>query len=244
MSPLVVIVSGGSRGLGAGIVRRLLDEGHRVAAFSRSQTDFTQGLSRDKDLAGRWHFETVDAADGAALLGFVRSVHARLGRIDALVNNAGVARDGVLALADEADMDLMLAVNVKAALVLAKECSRLMIEQGSGNIINIASIVAERGFSGLSVYAATKAALLGMTRSLARELGPKNIRVNAIAPGYLATEMSQGMTPRQQEQIIRRTPLSRLGSVDDVVPWVSFLLSDESRFVTGQVITIDGGASV
>jgi 3-oxoacyl-[acyl-carrier protein] reductase len=119
-----------------------------------------------------------------------------------------------------------------------------MLAQGHGNIINVSSIIALRGFSGLVGYAATKAGLVGMTRALARELGGRNIRVNAIAPGYLETEMSESLSDEGKAQIIRRTPLQRLGTVADVVPWVQFLLSSRSGFVTGQVITIDGGASI
>jgi 3-oxoacyl-[acyl-carrier protein] reductase len=128
-------------------------------------------------------------------------------------------------------------------LLFAKECSRLMLLGERGSIINISSIVAENGFSGLVTYSATKAAMLGMTRSLARELGARNIRVNAIAPGYLETDLSQGLSARQREQIVRRTPLGRLGKSDDVVPVVEFLLSSASSFITGQVLTVDGGAT-
>ncbi len=138
----------------------------------------------------------------------------------------------------------MLDVNLRASLLLAKECSRSMLSQGSGNIINIASIIAERGFRGLSAYAATKAGMIGFTRSLARELGARNIRVNAIAPGYLETDMSNSLQEKQREQIVRRTPLGRLGKVEDVIPVIQFLLSPASQFITGQVITVDGGASV
>ena len=164
--------------------------------------------------------------------------------MDALVNNAGIAHDGVLALTSDDSIAQMLDINLKAALVLARESVRPMLVQGSGNIINISSIIAQRGFTGLSAYAATKAGMIGMTRSLAREVGPRNIRVNAIAPGYLETEMSEGLSDTQRQQILRRTPLGRLGTGDDIAPVVAFLLSDASRYITGQVITVDGGASV
>src|SRR5262249_28152188 len=149
----------------------------------------------------------------------------RFGRIDALVNNAGVAHDGVLATMPDEQIQQMLSVNLQAALLLSKECSRLMLLEQGGVIVNISSIIGEHGFSGLAAYAATKAGLLGMTRALARELGPRNIRVNAVAPGYLDTEMSHGLSEAQRAQIVRRTPLSRLGQVDDVVSVVDFLLS-------------------
>jgi 3-oxoacyl-[acyl-carrier protein] reductase len=164
--------------------------------------------------------------------------------LDALINNAGVAQDGVLAMMPEEQIERMLQVNLQAALLLTKECVRWMLLQGQGNIISVSSILAERGFSGLAAYAATKAGLIGMTRSLARELGPRQIRVNAIAPGYVETEMSDSLDMQQRQQIIRRTPLGRLATTEDIVPVVEFLLSPASQFITGQTIVVDGGASV
>ncbi len=237
-----ILISGGSRGLGQALCSGLLADGHRVATFSRTPSEYIRQAS--DQYGDRFFYRQVDAADAAALHAFVADAHARWGVPYALINNAAVAIDGVLALAREEDLERMLDVNLKAALVLAKECSRLMLTQRRGVILNIASIIALRGFSGLVGYAATKAGLLGMTRALAREVGGRNIRVNAIAPGYLETEMSAALSPEQRAQIIRRTPLGRLGRAEDVVPWVRFLLSDEAAFVTGQVITVDGGASI
>jgi 3-oxoacyl-[acyl-carrier protein] reductase len=237
-----VLISGGSRGLGQAMVESLLADGYNVATFSRSATPFT--TQTERNLSDRFLYESIDATNLEALRAFVKRTSERFGEITALINNAAVAVDGVLALAREEDLDRMLDVNLKAALVLSKECSRLMLAQGHGHIINVSSIIALRGFSGLVGYAATKAGLVGMTRALARELGARNIRVNAIAPGYLETEMSGSLSEEGKAQIIRRTPLNRLGTVDDVVPWVKFLLSPQSRFVTGQVIAIDGGASI
>ena len=236
----VVVVSGGSRGIGLAIVRGLLASGHRVATFSRTP------MSADDLAAGsdRLLWQSVDATQAAALRQFVAAAEQRFGRIDALVNNAGVAHESVLPLATESQIDQMLRVNVQAALLLARECVRVMLLQGEGNIVNIASIIAQRGFAGLSVYAATKAALIGMTLSLARELGPRQIRVNALAPGFVETEMSASLDENQRQQIVRRTPLGRLATCDDIVPVVEFLLSPASRFITGQTLVVDGGASV
>jgi 3-oxoacyl-[acyl-carrier protein] reductase len=237
-----ILISGGSRGLGQAMCEALLADGHRVATFSRRRSEFTR--QAQTQYPDRFWSAEVDAADSGALYDFVRQTHDRFGQLDALINNAAVAIDGVLALAREEDLEQMLDINLKAALILAKECSRLMLAQRRGVILNISSIIALRGFSGLVGYAATKAGLVGMTRALARELGSRNIRVNALAPGYLETEMSAGLSEQQREQIVRRTPLGRLGTAADIVPWVRFLLSDEAAFVTGQVIAIDGGASV
>ena len=179
-----------------------------------------------------------------ALVAFVAGAHQRFGSIDGLINNAGIAHDRVLALTTDQQIDQMLQINLRASIVLARECSRLMLAQNSGSIVNISSIIAHRGFSGLATYAATKAGMLGLTRSLARELGPRQIRVNAVAPGYLETDMSSGLDDHQKQQIIRRTPLGRLGTVHDVVPLVEFLLSPASQHITGQVFTVDGGASI
>ena len=177
----------------------------------------------------QFFYRAFDAADAAALRSFVQATYDRFGRIDALVNNAAVAHDGLLATLPEEHIDQMLDVNLRAALLLAKECSRLMLLSDGGAIVNISSIVGEHGFSGLAAYSATKAGLIGMTRALARELGPRNIRVNAVAPGYLETELSKSLSREQREQIIRRTPLALLGRVEDVIPAVDFLLSAGRR---------------
>jgi len=242
--PRAIIVSGGSRGLGLAIVRRCLALGDRIATFSRgSSAEFAQ-LAAEPHHAARLFHQQLDAADADALRAFVASAHQRFGRIDVLINNAGLGHDGVLALMAEDKIDQMLAVNLRASLLLAKECARVMLDQGAGQIISIASIIAERGSTGLAAYAATKAGQIGMTRSLARELGPRGIRVNAVAPGYLETEMSASLPEEQRQRIIRRTPLGRLGRAEDIVPVVEFLLSPAAAFITGQVLTVDGGASL
>ena len=237
-----IILTGGSRGLGQAIAESLLDAGHRVIAVSRKPTEFTQRATNE--FSGQFEFQPIDIRDSEALHNLAKETYSRFGRIDGLINNAAVAFDGVLALSRDEDIDAMLDINLRASILLARECSRYMLLRRSGVIVNVASIIASRGFSGLSTYAATKAAMIGFTKSLARELGPKNIRVNAIAPGYLETEMSAALSDSQRQQIVRRTPLGRLGTAKDVAPWVTFLFSPASQFVTGQVITIDGGSSL
>lgn len=240
----VIIVSGGSRGLGAAIVAHLLDNGDVVATISRRPSEAVDRWRSDRSIADRFVFQQLDVTDSERLKQFVEAVHDRFGRIDALVNNAAVAGDGLLATADEASLERMLDVNLKGMIRLTRECVRLMLLASRGCIVNVASIAALRGAAGLSIYSATKAGVVGFTRSLAREVGPRGIRVNAVAPGYLETDMSAGLSSEQRERIVRRTPLGRLGTVGDVVPCVEFLLGEASGFMTGQVLAVDGGASV
>ena len=233
---MAVIISGGSRGLGLTLVRHYLSKGHNVASFSRKRSDAVSTLAQDHPSS--FQFTEVDAAHAESLRQFVADVKTRFEKIDSLINNAGLAHDRVLPLMTDDQIEQMLDVNLKASLILSRECARIMLTQSKGTII------AQRGFSGLAAYAATKAGMIGMTKSLARELGPRGIRVNAVAPGFLDTEMSGSLEDRQRDQIIRRTPLGRLGTTEDVVSTVHFLTSEASQFITGQVITVDGGASI
>jgi 3-oxoacyl-[acyl-carrier protein] reductase len=237
----VVIVTGGSRGLGAGIVQSYLDTGDVVATCARSRTDQIDKWLRDPATRDRLLFREVDLSDRAATTAFVKDVFDQWGRIDVLVNNAGVARDGVLGLASEDDIDAVIDLNLKGTLQITKLVSRRMLAHGRGNIVNISSIVGLSGYRGLSVYSATKAAMDGLTRALARELGSRGIIVNSVAPGYLRTEMSHGLDEAQLGQIVRRTPAGRLGEPADVARLVQFLTAAENDYLTGQVIVIDGG---
>jgi len=236
----VALVSGGSRGLGKAIVEALLTAGYRVATFSRTETDFIREL-RAGPLAERLKWQELDATDFDGLRAFAKETAQSFGRLDVLINNAGIAVEGVLPLMRGDEIHRVLAVNLEAAIVLAQVCSRLMLTRDGGVILNISSIIGTRGYSGLAAYSATKAGMDGLTRSLARELGPRGIRVNSVAPGYLDTEMSTTLDPGQRQQIVRRTPLGRLGTVADVVGLVRFLLSSEAAFITGQTLVVDGG---
>ncbi len=235
----VVLISGGSRGLGLAMVRSLLDQGSRVATFSRRPGE---PIERLKEKYGEsFSFFEGDMSDQASLGSVVKRVEKDCGPIDVLINNAGIATDGVLATMQPGQIEQVIAVNLTGTLLLTRLVVRQMVVRSRGSIINISSIIGLRGYAGLAAYSATKAGLDGMTRGLARELGPRNIRVNSIAPGYLETEMTHGLGDTQRNQIVRRTPLGRLGTPDDVVGAVHFLLSPEAGFITGQVLVIDGG---
>jgi 3-oxoacyl-[acyl-carrier protein] reductase len=239
----VVLVSGGSRGLGGALVEDLLARGHAVAPFSRSESPLVADLRRRYPGDGAFSWEALDATDHEGLRRLVQRLHRRHGRLDALINNAAVGLDGLLALMPVADIQRCLAVNLESVLLLTRACVRVMLHQGGGSIVNVSSVNGLRGHRGVSVYSATKAALDGLTRSLARELGPRRIRVNAVAPGFFDTAMAQGFGEGERQRIVRRTPLGRLGSVADLVGVVRFLLSAEASFITGQTLVVDGGFS-
>ena len=241
MAPTVTIVSGGSRGLGLALVEMLLARGDTVATFSRSGSPAVEAHAAAA--AGRLVHERLDAADPAAVRGFVARVAGRCGRIDHCIANAAVAHEGVLATTSDDAIDALLAANLKGSIVLARECVRQMLVQSGGcpSVTLVSSIVAARGSPGLSVYAATKAGLEGFARSLARELGPRGIRVNCVAPGFLETDLSASLAAGDRDRIARRTALGRLGTPADVVGAVAWLTSPAASFITGQVITVDGG---
>jgi len=236
----VALVSGGSRGLGAELVSGFLERQYWVATLSRTKTPFITNMLR----AGKrrnFHSSAVDGRDHEALRAFVKKVGERLGRIDVLVNNAGIATEGILPIMRTRDIVEAIDVNLTAALVLAQACSRFMLRQGSGCIVNVSSVHAIRGHAGVGVYSATKAALDGLTRSLARELGPRQIRVNSVAPGYFDSDMVSDMPEEQKQRIARRTPLGRFASIDEIANAVHFLTSDQASFITGHILVVDGG---
>ena len=236
------LVSGGSRGLGLAVVERLLARGDSVATFSRSGSESLAALAAKHP--GRLLIESLDAADASALRGFVERAAAAFGSIDHCIANAAIAHEGVLATATDAEIDAMLAVNLRGSIVLVREAVRqMLVKAEQPSVTLVSSIVASHGSPGLAVYAATKAGLEGFARSLARELGPRGIRVNAVAPGFLETDLSASLSADNRSRIIRRTPLGRLGLPADVVGAIDFLSSPRAAFITGQVLTIDGGAS-
>ncbi len=237
-----VVITGGSRGLGAGLVQSFLDSGDRVATCARSATPAIERWSADPALADRFMFGTADLLARGDIERFVASVFDRWGQIDVLVNNAGIARDGILGLLSEDDLDTVVDLNLKGTLWITKLVTRHMLAAGrGGRIVNVSSIVGLSGYRGLSVYSATKASLDAITRALARELGSRGIMVNSVAPGYMRTEMSHGLDEQQLQQIVRRTPAGRLGEPEDVARAVQFLAAPENTYITGHVLVMDGG---
>ncbi len=238
--PKVIVVTGGSKGLGQGFVRSFLQEGHIVATFSRSQTPFIKEM-QNSEYADRFYWEKIDMTDFNKVNAFIKKVFKKFGKIDGLINNAGMLVQGVLTLMNSQDISNLVALNLEACIRTTQSCVKCMLQQGSGSIINISSLNAIRGNPGVSVYSATKAGIDGFTRSLARELGPRSIRVNSIAPGYVETEMTSILHEALKKRILKRTPLGRLGTVEDIVNAARFLISDESQFITGQTLSVDGG---
>jgi 3-oxoacyl-[acyl-carrier protein] reductase len=235
-----VILSGASRGLGLVLARALLDAGYTVSTFSRRPTEFTDELAARPD----GFATTCDLSDGDALKAFVRDASKKLGTPWAVVNNAALVKDDLLTMLPDDHIRQMIDVNLTGTLLLTKIALRRMILAREGRVVNISSIVGIRGYRGLVPYAATKAALDGMTRALAREVGEAGITVNSLLPGYLETEMTAEMDPAQLDQIVRRTPVGRLGKPEDCVGALLFLLSDASSFVTGHSLVVDGGITV
>jgi 3-oxoacyl-[acyl-carrier protein] reductase len=236
----VALVTGGSRGLGAELVSGLLARRYAVATLSRTKTAFIEQMQqrpRKRDFC----WSAVDARDTEALCGYVAEIADRFGRIDVLINNLGMAVGCPLSLMDTQEICDAVLVNLTAALVLSRACSRVMLRQRGGCIVNISSVNAIRGHSGVAVYSATKAGLDGLTRSLARELGRRNIRVNSVAPGYFESEMVRDLKEEQKQRIIRRTPLGRLTRAQDVANAVYFLVSEQASSITGQILVVDGG---
>jgi 3-oxoacyl-[acyl-carrier protein] reductase len=235
----VAVVSGGSRGLGRALVEDLLADGWRVATLSRSSNDFLENTLREQP--DRLYWEQLDLNEPMTMRDYVRNVARTFGRIDLLVNNAGVLSQELLLTMQPKQIDTLITSNLVSPIVLSQACARIMTGVGGGQIINVSSINAIRGFRGVSVYSAAKAGLDGFSRSLARELGAVDIRVNSVVPGYFDSDMTAGVTPENRERIAHRTPLGRLGTVAEVLGVVKFLISPAASFVTGQTIVVDGG---
>jgi 3-oxoacyl-[acyl-carrier protein] reductase len=243
--PRNVLVTGASRGLGLGIARRLSATGYRVIAVARGKSKPLVEAIAEAGRGGRGslHFAPCDLGQIDAIPELIKDLRKEFGPLYGLVNNAAVGHDGALAVMHNARIEELVRLNTLSPLVLTKYVVRGMMAEGTGRIVNVASIIGFTGYSGLAAYAATKAAMLGFTRSLAREVGRLGINVNAVAPGFLDTEMTHGLAGEQRAQVIRRSALRRLADVDDVAHAVEFLLGDGARSISGTVLTVDAGAT-
>jgi 3-oxoacyl-[acyl-carrier protein] reductase len=234
-----VLVTGGSRGLGLAICRRLLEEEWQVVTCSRR---LSSELEREQQaFPGRIQHVAVDLTDPASSRELAQKACV-LDGLDGFVANAAIGTEGLLTLTSEESLRQCIEVNLVATLLLARQVVKGMLYRG-GSLVFVSSVAARTGFAGLSVYAATKGALVAFSRTLAREYGERGIRCNCVLPGFIETAMSASLSGENRERLARRTPLRRLGEVDDVVGAVRFLLSDEARFMTGTEIVVDGGLS-
>jgi 3-oxoacyl-[acyl-carrier protein] reductase len=240
-----VLVTGGSRGLGLATARKLAAAGYRVVAVARRNSkEVTAAIAETKrEGRGALHFVPFDLGEIDAVPDLVRKLRKEFGPLFGLVNNAALGTSGALAMMHNSKIEDLVRINTLAPIVLTKYVVRGMMADGAGRIVNVASIIGFTGYSGLAAYAATKASMIGFTRSLAREVGRFGITVNAVAPGFLATDMTHDLGEDDMQKVMRRTALRRLAEVEDVANAVEYLLGDKARNVAGTVMTVDAGAT-
>jgi 3-oxoacyl-[acyl-carrier protein] reductase len=240
-----VLVTGGSRGLGLAIAQKLAASGYRVIAIARNASKEVTAATAHAEQTGQGplHFEPFDLGKIDKIPNLVRRLHTQYGPLFALINNAALGHAGVLATMHDSKLEELVRVNTLSPIVLTKYVVRGMMSAGRGRIVNVASIIGVTGYSGLAAYAATKTSMIGLTRSLAREVGRLNINVNAVAPGFLATDMTQTLDAENMAKITRRSAMGRLAETEDVAGAVEFLLSDRARNITGTVLTVDAGTT-
>jgi 3-oxoacyl-[acyl-carrier protein] reductase len=235
----VAVVTGGARGIGAEIARRLARGGARVVCAD--VLDTTDIVAEINEAGGAAEGRELNVTDAQAAAEGVKAINEAHGRLDILVNNAGVTRDKLLVRMKPEDWDLVLDINLDGVFKVTQPVAKLMMRQRSGRIVNVASVVGLMGNAGQTNYAASKAGLIGFTKSLARELGPRNVTVNAVAPGYIQTPMTDKLTEEQREMLLSTVAIPRLGTPEDVAEAVAFLAGSGASYITGVVLNISGG---
>lgn len=237
-----VIVTGASRGIGLAIASALAADGFRAVAVARRASDAFEAAAAQAE-SGAMHFTACDLGQTEALQPLVRRIRAEHGPIYGLVNNAAIGTPGLLATMPDREITELVKLNTLAPMLLTKYVARGMMAAGAGRIVNVSSIIAFTGYNALSVYAATKASMIGFTRSLSREVGRLGITVNAVAPGFIETAMTEGMDEAERDRVAKRSALRRLPAPEDVAHAVAYLMSDKARNVTGTVLTVDAGST-
>jgi 3-oxoacyl-[acyl-carrier protein] reductase len=241
MSKRTALVTGASRGIGKACVQALAAAGHRIVLASRT-IDRLEEVASELRAAGTEAFPVeIDLASHESIVAGISKASKEFGRIDVLVNNAGVTKDGLAVRMKPADWDLVLQTNLSGAFYAMQQVLSGMMRERWGRIVNISSVVGEMGNPGQANYVASKAGLIGLTKSLAREIGSRNITVNAVAPGFIETDMTHGLTDVLKQKMVDQTPLGRIGTPEDVAAAVKFLVSDEAGFITGHVLDVNGG---
>lgn len=236
------VVTGGSRGIGRAVAEALAAEGATVAVIYAGNTEAAEDTVRTIEEAGGKAFAVqCDVADEAAVTDMVKMVHEKLGTIDVFVNNAGITRDGLLMRMKREDWDAVLSTNLTGVYNCTKAVTKIMMKQRSGSVINMTSVVGETGNAGQANYAAAKAGVIGFTKSVAKELASRNIRVNAVAPGCIDTDMTAVLSDAVKEEMIKSIPLGRTAAPEEVAQAVVFLASQKAGYITGQTLNVDGG---
>jgi 3-oxoacyl-[acyl-carrier protein] reductase len=240
----VALVTGGARGIGRAIALRLAADGAKVGVVDVAENGADTAREVQQATGRATMFFKADISKEAEAQAAVAAVEAALGPVDILVNNAGITRDGLMLVMSESDWDAVLTVNLKGAFLMSKAVLRGMIKRRTGSIVSISSVVGRRGNAGQANYSAAKAGLIGLTKSLAKEVASRNVRVNAVAPGYIETDMTAALDESARNAITSQIPLGRIGTPETVADAVAFLAGDSASFITGAVLAVDGGLGI
>ncbi|MBO4852890.1 MAG: 3-oxoacyl-[acyl-carrier-protein] reductase [Schwartzia sp.] len=236
------LVTGASRGIGRAVALKLASEGAKVALNFAGNEAAAEAVKQEIEAAGgEAILVKADVADEAAVQAMVQKTADAFGRIDILVNNAGITRDGLLARMKEEDWDAVLSTNLKGVFLATKAVAKVMMKQRAGRIVNMASVVGITGNAGQANYAAAKAGVIGFTKTIAKELASRGVTANAVAPGFIATDMTAVLSDKAKEAALAGIPLGRMGTPEDIAAAVLFLVSDQASYITGQVLNVDGG---